>query len=106
MLIYVSVYTDLICTVDPITGSGDVIIHHNYDGLSTQRQLTPGLDNTTIDILLTYLAPSTNDELQDIITKSSICQQNITVQDIQCLDYISWTALNGYIWHPSMVLSR
>ncbi len=59
-------------------------------------------DNALIEVLLSYLAPSTYNEIQAILTQSGTCQQIIEFDDISCLNHTMWTSLSEDRWHASV----
>ena len=68
---------------------------HNYN----QKDM----ENTTesAEVQLTYPAPSTNDELQDMITKSESCHQVLSYEEERCLEGLSWISLSKDKWSPT-----
>ena len=80
-------YDDLLCTVDPLTGSGSVMMNHDYNG-----------QMTSIDTKVTYVAPSTDDELQSILMNSEQCQQEITISYNSCENVTTWMSLIKKSW--------
>ena len=79
--------------MDPATGTGDIIVHHDFHGSVISYE-----PDTILTIPVAYLALSTNDELQTVMEKSDVCYQTIEVVTQTCMDYISWTSLNGDQW--------
>ncbi len=81
--------------MDGPNGIGDVIVKHNFTRDTLQYTDTTDCKTT---IPLTYAAPSTDDELQSLLTSSQRCVQTIEAQE-HCLNQISWTSLSKDTWH-------
>ena len=88
-------YSELDCIVDGLSGSGNVIAKHNFEGLTVASDV---LSESTLNIALTYVAPSSDDEMQDILVKSAECTQTVFFGDVSCLEGISWTSLSKDVW--------
>ncbi len=87
--------------MDPIKGTGQIVIQHDFSGnLDKYSHLTNQevTDSKKLDVLLTYIAPSTNDELQALILKSVSCQQTVQFQSQRCMMESSWVSINRDEW--------
>ncbi len=93
-------YDNLECKVNPWTGSGDIIVSHDFSGSHVNATKD---DNGGIDVSLTYLVLSTNDELQSVIGQSESCKQAVTISHAECLDQMMWTSLNEDKWMPPAI---
>ena len=88
---FVLVYEELDCTVDAITGSGDVIVQHDFTGNVTGQ-------SGHQSVQVAYLGLSTSDELQSVIDMSETCRPDIIVTTVSCMENLIWTSLNGDTW--------
>ncbi len=90
------VYADLECRVDHLKGCGDVLVKHDLP--SNLSGMLAGRADQSVLISLTYLAPSTWNEIQSIILKSDSCYQDLTFDDEYCENTTSWIPLTGDVW--------
>ncbi len=90
------VYDEVVCSVDPFTGKGNMLINYNFDD-DIKTNIYEGVHAYPI----IYVAPSTTDELQAIVSMSDRCEQNITVPE-ECWNKTRWMSLNGQTWMSSM----
>ena len=107
-----AVYPDLECIVDPLTGSGSIIMQHDLaarmsEALTSSRDVT---DMATaagklIEISLTYTGVSTEDELQSVLVKSETCYQTVTMVTKDCWMSTKWTSLNTDVWEIDAALN-
>ncbi len=104
---YILEYADLECMTDPSSGFGDIIMKHNFDGdILTTMNTKDTMDRDTLDVPLNYLAPSTVDEVQSILTASQTCYQRITFLSSDCLMATTWSSINGDQWHYTKLKDR
>ena len=94
---YLSAYSQLICNTDPASGIGEVIMNHNFN--MSQGEM---VDAEILDVPVTYLAPSTDNEIQSILTASDKCHQVVHFGTRGCWGATEWVSINGDVWNPTM----
>ena len=94
------VYGELECIVHTKTGTGQVVVKLLGDIIS-EALAQDHTSNSRLEIPLTYVAPSTYDELEFLLLHSTSCQQDVFIDDLACLNSTSWVSLSGDTWHAS-----
>ncbi len=90
-----SVYADLECIVDPVTGSGSIILRH--DDVNILSAARPGSDySASLD--LKYSGIPTEDEIQSLLLIAETCEQTLTFTDPTCWQTSGWTSLSKDVW--------
>ncbi len=88
------------CTSNADTGTGNVIVRHDFNEQNVQMVRSSSLE--LADTLLSYLAPSTDDELQAILTQSESCFQQLVLPSVTCINTTRWSSLSADMWSADM----
>ncbi len=98
----ISVFDNLECTVNAESGSGDIILHHNFGDFQWTLVIQE-LHNLPITKTITYEGLSTDEMIQGVVDKSEICEQTIYFPSTSCWKHMTWTSLNGDVWSADMI---